>query len=274
MQRVRDAGVQSASVIDLVALGFARRESDIDAADPSARLMLKRFGSLKSLAEAGVSDITAATGLEEFEALRAKALIELGRRCASALRGDVVRIDGPEDAFHLLASLQGEKREHFVAILLNAKNIVMRVAVIHVGTLTASMVGAREIFREAIRDGASSIIVAHNHPSGDPTPSPEDVAITHKLTEIGDMLDIPVVDHIIIGERYAISLKEGLKLGGQLGRNNHDIARESTSYARGEGSGTWAMSKTWPTGGEVDPPRASAAVRRGRKAAERSEGDG
>ena len=77
-----------------------------------------------------------------------------------------------------------------------------------------SLVGPREVFREAVRDGASSIIVAHNHPSGDPTPSPEDHAVTRRLKEIGEMLDIPVLDHLVIGERYAVSVTTGGKIGG------------------------------------------------------------
>ena len=97
--------------------------------------------------------------------------------------------------------LRYEKREHFVVILLDAKNNIIRIAPVHVGTLTASVVGAREVFREAVRDGAAAIILVHNHPSGDPTPSPEDHEVTDHLVQVGDMLDIPVVDHVVIGER-------------------------------------------------------------------------
>jgi DNA repair protein RadC len=210
---------------------------------------LQRFGSLKSFSEAGATDISEITGLEGFEVLRAQALIEIGRRSAKTTRGEITTIESPEDAFELLQYLQGEKREHFVAILLDAKAQVMRVANIHIGTLTASIVGAREVFREAIRDGASSIIVAHNHPSGDPTPSPEDIEVTQKLFEIGEMLDIPVLDHIIIGERYALSLREGIQFGGQVGRNRRDFARESTGYARSEGVGAWALPEAGPARG-------------------------
>jgi len=120
----------------------------------------------------------------------------------------VTQIDSPEDVFVLLDHLRHEKREHFVAILMDSKNGVQRVAPIHIGTLTMSLVGPREVYREAIKEGASSIIVAHNHPSGDPTPSPEDVQVTKKLIEVGEMLDIPVLDHVIIGYRNFVSMKE------------------------------------------------------------------
>jgi DNA repair protein RadC len=220
-----------------------------------ARKLLQRLGSLKALSELGATDLTAATGLEGFEVLRAQALIELGRRCGKTSRGEIRTIESPEDAFELLEYLRGEKREHFVAILLDAKAQVMRVANVHIGTLTASIVGAREVFREAIRDGASSIIVAHNHPSGDPTPSPEDIEVTQKLIEIGELLDIPVLDHIIIGERYARSLREGVQVGGQVGTNRLDFARESTRYARSEGGGSRPLPETWPTRGPIDSAR-------------------
>lgn len=233
-------GVRASSPIDLIAIGLSRRESDLAGMEPIARKVLQRFGSLRSLAEAGPADIATASGLEEFETTRVMALIELGRRCGNSARGPVTTIDGPEDVYDLLQYLQGEKREHFVAILMDAKGRVMRVAEVHIGTLTASIVGAREVFREAIRDGASSLIVAHNHPSGDPTPSPEDIEVTKKLFEIGEMLDIPLLDHVIIGERSARSLREGV-IESNLGRNHRDVAYESTRHARSPGIGAWAL---------------------------------
>jgi DNA repair protein RadC len=127
--------------------------------------------------------------------------MELGRRMANAAQGPKDTIESAEDVMAHMDHLRYEKREHFVAILLDAKNNIIRIAPIHVGTLTSSIVGAREVFREAIRDGAASIILVHNHPSGDPTPSPEDCEVTDHLVLVGDMLDIPVVDHVVIGER-------------------------------------------------------------------------
>jgi DNA repair protein RadC len=208
LQRVRASGVAAASPVDLVAVGFSRWQSDVPLAEAQSRALLTRYGSIRAVAEAAFSDLSSATGLEEFEILRALALIELGRRSAGAGKGDIESIGSAQDVMNLLDYLRFEKREHFVAILLNAKNGVMRVAHIHIGTLTMSVVGAREVFREAIRDGASSIIVAHNHPSGDPTPSPEDIEVTKQLVEAGKLLDIQVLDHVIIGERRYTSLHE------------------------------------------------------------------
>jgi len=147
-------------------------------------------------------------GLEGFEALRCLSLIEIGRKAALAGKGEVYAIEGPSDVMCLLEIPVSEKREHFYAILLDSANVVMRKALIHIGTLTMSIVGPREIFREAVREGASSIIVAHNHPSGDPTPSPEDIEVTKQLVQAGKMLDIPVLDHVIIGHGTYRSLSE------------------------------------------------------------------
>jgi DNA repair protein RadC len=214
LQRVRSVGVRAASPTDLIAIGFSRRAEDVDLAEAPSRKMLQRFGSLRSLSEASASDLNAATGLEDFEILRAQVLMELGRRTGGAGKGPPETIDGADDVAVILDYLRHEKKEHFVALLLDAKQNLMRQATIHVGTLTMSIVGARELFREAIRDGASSVIIAHNHPSGDPTPSPEDIEVTRKLVEVGRLLDIPVLDHVIIGERRHVSLAARGYIGG------------------------------------------------------------
>jgi DNA repair protein RadC len=207
-RRVSSLGVRAASVLDLLAVGLSRRPEDADAAEGTSRRLLTRFGSLHGLAGAAADDLTQECGLEPYEVLRVQALLELGRRIRNAGKGDPDQIDSPEDVMRLLDDLRFEKREHFVALLLDAKGALIRRATVHVGTLTMSVVGAREVFREAIRDGASAIVVAHNHPSGDPTPSPEDIEVTHRLVEVGKMLDIPLLDHIVVGERRWVSLRE------------------------------------------------------------------
>lgn len=205
VQRVRSIGVRAAATVDLVAIGFARREEDVPGSELATRRFLSRFQRLQGLGEASSEEIAASTGLEGFEIIRAQALIEIGRRIQNAGRGVITSVEGPDDVYALLEHLVYEKREHFVAILLDAKGQVMRVAEIHIGTLTMSVVGPREIFREAIREGASSLVLAHNHPSGDPTPSAEDIETTELLVKVGKMLDIPVHDHVIIGNRKTFS---------------------------------------------------------------------
>jgi DNA repair protein RadC len=206
VDRVRDSGVRSAGVPDLIAIGLSRRSEDVDAGEPMVRKVLRRYQRIQALADASPSDLSEMTGLESFEVLRAQALIELGRRISISNRGEVTTIVSKEDVEVLLDYLRFEKKEHFVAILLDSKSTILRTATIHVGTLTTSLVGPREVFREAIREGASSIVVAHNHPSGNPEPSAEDLEVTRRLVEIGVLLEIPVLDHVILGDRKSVSL--------------------------------------------------------------------
>lgn len=212
--RVQLTGPKGASLIDLVSVGFSRREEDVVDNEKDAATLVRKYGKVQRFRDLAAGDLSEIFGLEGFENLKCMSLIELGRRTAGSGRGQIEFIESPEDAFELLHEYRLMKKEFFLAILLDAKCAVMRVVEVHIGTLTMSLVGPREVFREAVRDGASSIIVAHNHPSGDPTPSPEDHAVTRRLKEIGEMLDIPVLDHLVIGERYAVSVTTGGKIGG------------------------------------------------------------
>ncbi|MBS1719284.1 MAG: DNA repair protein RadC [Armatimonadetes bacterium] len=206
--RVRSQGVRTSAMFDLLAVGLARRDSDVDATEASVRKWMEGLGGVRRLVDMSPQDVQEAAGLEGFDAIRALSLIEVGRRASMVGKGESDEVLSPAAVFRLLDHLRYEKKEHFVAVLLDARGMVQRVATIHVGTLTMTVVGAREVFREAIREGASSIIVSHNHPSGDPSPSPEDLDMTDKLVEVGRMLDIPVLDHVIIGERSFFSMQE------------------------------------------------------------------
>ncbi len=206
LDRFYAMGAKATSPTDLLALGLSRRSDDAEPNESVARTMLRREGGIRNLVDLTPADLSA-QGLDLFESARFLALVELGRRMGGAKRGEIKTIDGPEDVFAACDDLRHQKKEHFVAILLDTQSGIMRRATIHVGTLTASLVGAREVFREAVRDGASSIVVAHNHPSGDPTPSPEDVQATRQLIMAGSLLDIPVQDHVVIGDTSFSSLR-------------------------------------------------------------------
>jgi DNA repair protein RadC len=208
ISRIRTFGVRAASPIDLIAVGFARREADAIEGEETARQLLVRYNRISRLSEISAGELRGEFGFEEFEIFRAQALMELGRRSAVAGQGELDEFEDQEDVVQLLKQiLKGEKREHFFVFFLDAKNRVMKWSTIHIGTLTMSVVGPREVFREAVREGASAIIVAHNHPSGDATPSPEDIDVTKKLQAVGELLDIPLLDHIVIGERNHVSLR-------------------------------------------------------------------
>jgi DNA repair protein RadC len=209
---VRAEGVRAASLIDLVAIAISRTSDDVDPNEGLARQILKDYGQFRALSQAASSDLQEMSGFDDFEALKLLASIEIGRRSAMSGKGPVQSISGPEDVANLLERFRDEKQERFMMVLLDAKNNVLREATIHVGTATMSIVSPRDVFRVAIRDGATAIIVAHNHPSGDPTPSADDLVVTERLVESGRLLDIPVLDHVIIGDghtpdRQYVSLK-------------------------------------------------------------------
>ncbi len=161
---------------------------------------MRKFSNIAQLGEISNNDLKEFAGLEDFEVLRAQALMELGRRTVSTTPNDLDVVNNKADAVRLLSHLRGLKQELFCVIFLDVKNQVIRHEDIHKGTLSMSVVGAREIYRAALREGAASIIVAHNHPSGDPEPSPEDIDATLKLVEVGKLLDIRLLDHLIIGD--------------------------------------------------------------------------
>jgi DNA repair protein RadC len=132
---------------------------------------------------------------------------ELTRR---RYRGKVPQpVRGPDDAVAIVGKrLQNEPREHFLVLLLNARHECLAVETVSIGSLNASIVHPREVFRPAILASAASIIAVHNHPSGDPEPSQEDVGITRRLAQVGEILGIALVDHLVIGSRGAVSLRE------------------------------------------------------------------
>jgi DNA repair protein RadC len=208
VHRVLSAGVRGASAVELLAISLSRRSEDVAPAEIPSQKLLQRFRSLRGLGEVSSSELREATGLDDFEVLRVQSLLELGRRMAAAGAGPKDLIECSADVAAMFDHLRFEKREHFLTVLLDAKGGVIRTAEIHVGTLTMSVVGPREVFREAVREGAASLIVIHNHPSGDPTPSPEDEQVTRQLVKIGEVLDIPVQDHVIIGDRKHFSFAD------------------------------------------------------------------
>lgn len=191
-----------------MALGFAKSPASLDATPRGvADYVRKKGDNPAAVLEISTPELADHFGLDEFEAKRALALMEIGRKAALVERRKVDPIDTADAAYNAVKDLAQETREHFVVLFCDAQLQVRGRKTIHIGTLTASMVGPREVFREAIPEAASTIIVAHNHPSGDPTPSPEDIDVTSKLVKVGDLLDIPVIDHIIVGNGTYTSLK-------------------------------------------------------------------
>jgi DNA repair protein RadC len=205
---MRSKGLKAAVPTELLAYAVSKTDDDVDRWVPVARELLLSNRKLRKLADLSLEEFMSTFHLNRSEAERMMAMFILGQKVGIAGQGEreVETIDGPEDVADLLDDLRHERQEHFVAIYLDAKNVILRIKTLHIGTANASLVGLREIFREAVREGAVGVIVAHNHPSGDPEPSAEDIAVTAKIVEAGKLLDIKVMDHVIIGEKRFVSL--------------------------------------------------------------------
>jgi DNA repair protein RadC len=175
-----------------------------------AQELLARFRNVKAISQATLEELSQIKGIGLAKAAQIKACFELGKR-EDLEPPDLVPFDikNPEAVVKAIrASVQDKAKEHFKLILLNSRNRVIAISTISIGTLTTSLVHPREVFKEAIMHSAASVVLAHNHPSGDPDPSEDDLKITKKLVESGKILGIEVIDHIIIGKIAHYSFRE------------------------------------------------------------------
>ncbi len=207
-ERLIHYGADALSPTELLAI-LLRTGNEQRSATGLAEHLLSEFHGIRGVARATVTELAAVHGIGPAKAAQIKAAIEFGRRLVAASPEERPKVRSPRDIYDLLGpALRDEKREHFVAVLMDTKGGVLRQRTISVGDLSSSLVHPREVFAEAIRYSAASIIVSHNHPSGDPTPSPEDAAVTRRLVEAGEILGIEVLDHIVLGDGRWVSLKE------------------------------------------------------------------
>jgi DNA repair protein RadC len=180
-----------------------------------ATRLLARFGGMAGLARSSFSELCEEKGIGVAKAAQLKAAMELGRRLLLASPGERPQVKSPADAANLMMmEMSMLEQEHMRLILLDSKNYVLDTPTMYIGSLNTSVIRVGELFREAIKQNCAAIIVVHNHPSGDPTPSPEDVSVTELISQAGQLLDIDVLDHLIIGQQRYVSLKErglGLK---------------------------------------------------------------
>lgn len=178
-----------------------------------AQGLLKEYeqpGGVALLAAARPEDLSKYKGIGNVKAITITAAIEFGRRLyARQASGDITSIRQPEDAANwYLHRLRYVQQEEFHVLLLSTKHQVLASCCVAVGTMDAALVDPRRVFQEALRHQAAALILAHNHPSGDPSPSKEDIALTLRLAEAGKLLELPVLDHVIIGDGRFVSLKE------------------------------------------------------------------
>ena len=198
-------GLTNQELIALLLRTGTKNESVLQLAD---RLIIK-FDGLRMLKDASVEEMTSINGIGEAKAIQLLAAVEFGRRVHNLITVDRYVIRSPEDcANFLMEEMRFLSQEHFVCVYLNTKNQVLHKQTIFIGSLNSSIVHPREVFKEAFRRSAASIICAHNHPSGDPTPSKEDIDVTKRLIECGRLVGIDILDHLIIGEKKYVSLKE------------------------------------------------------------------
>lgn len=207
-ERIVYTGAGSLSSAELVAI-ILRMGGRGENVMHMAERLLSQFGGLPGLAQAGFDELCQVRGIGMAKAAQIKAALELGRRLMATAPCERPQVRSPADVANLLMIEMGLlEQEHLRAVLLDTKNVVIRVVNIYAGNLNTAVVRVGEVFREAIRANCASIIVVHNHPSGDPTPSPEDVRVTEQLVEAGHLLDIDVLDHLVIGRNRYVSLKE------------------------------------------------------------------
>ena len=207
-ERLRDYGPSTLSNAELIAILLRTGVTGENVINLAVRL-LSHFRGLPGLARTNYSELCTLTGISDAKASQLLAAFELGRRLASLHPEDRAIIRSPEDVANLLgAEMSLLDQEHLRVMLLDTKNALTGVSEIYIGNVNSSVVRPAEVLRPAIRYNAVSIIVVHNHPSGDPTPSPEDISITEQLRSAGDLLGIKILDHIILAGNRNASLKE------------------------------------------------------------------
>lgn len=207
-ERLKSDGAESLSNHELLAI-LLRTGTKSESVLHLANRLLNHFDGLRLLKDATIEEITSIKGIGSVKAIQVLAALELGRRISRLTFEDRYVIRSPEDgANYMMEEMRFLTQEHFVCLYLNTKNQVLHKQTIFVGSLNASIVHPREVYKEAFRRSAASIICFHNHPSGDPSPSMEDIEVTKRLCECGKIIGIELLDHLIIGDKKFVSLKE------------------------------------------------------------------
>lgn len=213
-ERLRDRGASYLSNAELLAI-LLRTGSTAENVLAQATRLLTAFHGLDGLARAHFVELAAQHGVGEAKACQLLSAMELGKRLTAARGPERPVIRGPQDVADLLrGEMAPLDQEHVRVLALNTKNEVLASPTVFVGSVNQTAIRPAEVFREAVRQNCSAVIVVHNHPSGDPSPSPEDVLVTRTLLAAGRALDIALLDHIVIGRAGHVSLKEkGLGFG-------------------------------------------------------------
>ena len=207
-ERLQKLGIAALSAQEVLALILGRGIAG-ESVMVTAQRLLSQFGNLKGVAGASIEELSQVRGIGLAKAAQIKAAFELANRLDDyAEAGGKLVVKTPEDVASLVKSrFRGKKKEYFLAILLDTRNQLIKVSEISVGSLDTSIVHPREVFKEAISASAASVILVHNHPSGEPEASEDDINLTKRLAEAGEIVGIDVLDHVIIGDKKHLSLK-------------------------------------------------------------------
>ncbi len=211
-ERLQKFGVEALSAQEILSLILGRGIAGESVAVTAQRL-LSQFGSIKGLANASLEELARIKGIGPAKASQIKAAFELANRMEGYPEsGKKPLVKTPEEVVSLVkGSLKGKKKEHFQVLLLDTRSQLIKISEISVGSLDTSIVHPREVFKEALSASAASVIFVHNHPSGDPSPSEDDIKLTERLARAGEVMGIDVLDHVIIGNKEYVSLKrEGI----------------------------------------------------------------
>ncbi|MBM3285953.1 MAG: DNA repair protein RadC [Candidatus Eisenbacteria bacterium] len=208
-EQILSEGPRQASDADLLAAILGSGSASRRVHDMSARLL--EDGGLHLLGHTSPQALLEIPSVGPAQACRVLAAVELGRRVWVRAGPAERPVRGPEDVQERCRGYAAARKEHFLALHLNTRQIVVREELVSVGSLNASIVHPREVFRSAILESAASLILVHNHPSGDPTPSDDDIRITMRLAEVGELVGIPLTDHVVLGESTYYSFR-GSKL--------------------------------------------------------------
>lgn len=211
-ERLSQLGSGALATRELLGIMVGSGQAGRSALDVAGDLLQAHEGSLRRLSAAAQKDLERTAGIGPAVAARIAAALELGRRLAREGPNERARIRGPRDVYERCApSMRDLMQEEFRVLMLNTQHAVLRELLVTRGTLDTSLVHPREVFRAAVADATSAVILVHNHPSGDPTPSAEDREVTRQLAHAGRIMGIPVIDHIIIGDaRYVSFVEAGL----------------------------------------------------------------
>jgi DNA repair protein RadC len=207
-ERLANVGAEALRDAELLAVLF-RTGTREEGAVALAERVLRHFGNMRRVGQASLDELQQVKGVGRVKAIEIKAALELGRRAATLGLAQRVKIASAQDvADMLMPKFRAYETEHFKCLLLNTKNEVLKTVEVSAGSVDQTLAAPMDVFRQAVREGAPALILAHNHPSGDPEPSRQDIQLTERMKSAGELLGVRVLDHVIFGDGRFVSLKD------------------------------------------------------------------